>query len=419
MNNEKIEFKPNPKLKDRSDLFLNDERIGDVASNLVPVIKGCFDIYTTMKDYVETNYGKEELDKNYSAEEMAQLAKDDYEKAVNIILYQVGKQAFLGFKGILQETSPISKLKGATGILNNVKMLLSKLGPDSAPTHLTDKNRENAKMFADNFQIITDVLNETAETVVFLFRGFVVDQCDYAAGVTDAFNNAVGNKTVNILNYPPKTHSIRDLRGRKAELADAIKELEDLKADLTLPTPKNGMLGKSHADQLLQSIDKVYLSTEHKAAINAKHTEFLNLYPKAKREVRTDRPKKLAKKRTHNTEKNAGVTAIHEEIHKSLDLRIDELKRASDLNDINLKKVQRNPLRWIQYLFTSKKLTKRVFGKKFAKAAPVVTEASGNVEEVTEDANKRRAFSFKSPLLQRGKAAGQAESSSGVELRKK
>lgn len=420
MKNVKIEFKPNPKLKERSDLFLDDKLLGDIGTNLEPVIKGCFDIYQKMFDYVEKNYGKEELEKNYTPEELSNLVKKDYEKAVNIILYQVGKKAFLGFKGILAETAPVAKLKGATGILKDVKLYLSMLGPESAPTTLSDANKENAKMFADNFQIITDVLNETAETVIFLFRGFVVDQCEYAAGVTDAFNMAVGNNTINILNYPPKTHAIRALQGRHTELQEELDKLNNLREQIKVPMYKgryealkllshfnNSMAdSKAHpeAKKIVSNTEEVYVHNDHKNEISAKFVEFLNTYQKT--DQSNIAPKKGdPKNRLKDDDKSVAFDNFYNTIDKHLDARIKELEHAIEVNNAALKKVKRNPLRWIQYLLTSDKLTKRIFRKKAAVSATTATEVSSDVQDEIPEANKRSAFSFKSRFLKQGKTA--------------
>lgn len=420
MNNAKIEFKPNPKLKDRSDLFLDDKLLGDIGTNLVPVIKGCFDIYQKMSTFVETNYGKEELEKNYTAQELSQLVKADYEKAVNIILYQVGKKAFLGFKDILAETAPLKKLNGATGILKDVKLYLGMLGEDSAPTKLTDNNRENAKMFAENFQIITDVLNETAETVLFLFRGFVVEQSEYAAGVTDAFNMAVGNNTINVLNYPPKTHAIRALQSRHTELQEELDKLLTLRKEVKVPEykgryealkllsyfNKNMAVSKAGkvARQELENKEEVYVHNDHKNEITTVFVEFLKTYRES--DQSNIEPKKgVAKNRTNNDKKSEAFDNFYNSIDKHLNARIKELEHAIDLNNAVLKKVKRNPLRWIQYLFTNDKLTKRIFRKKAAVRADTTTEVSADVQAEIPEANKRTAFSFKGHFSKRGKAA--------------
>src|SRR3990167_8494518 len=189
--------------------------------------------------------------------------------------------------------------------------------------------------------------------------------------------------------------------------------LENLRKEVTMPEYK----GRHEAQTLLVRFDSVYLHNDHKNEISSLYEEFLKLYPERKQT--NIAPKKVEpKKRGKDDVKNTGFDKFYNAIDTHLNARIAEMKHAITLNETNLKKAKRNPLRWIQYLFTSDSLTKRIFRKRSVEPATSSTVASGTMEEVSGDANKRHAFSFKSPFLKKGKAVAEESNSSSVELKR-
>lgn len=121
-----LRFEPSKTDKEVSDVFFNDERIGDIGTNLTGLMNEYFQLYYETQSALK-QIAPQELDKNKSLEELKLLVTKQHKMAADIIIYQAGLKAFDGFKRIITEPETSKRFTMAKKLLKEVKSHLDLL----------------------------------------------------------------------------------------------------------------------------------------------------------------------------------------------------------------------------------------------------------------------------------------------------
>lgn len=136
-NKNLLRFEQSKTDKEVSDVFFNDERIGDIGTNLTGLMKEYFLLYHETQLALQQT-APQELDKNQSLEQLKLLVVKNNKMAADIIIYQAGLKAFNGFRLIIQEPDTTKRFTMAQKLLKEVKSHLDLLIGQNV--YVTEKN---------------------------------------------------------------------------------------------------------------------------------------------------------------------------------------------------------------------------------------------------------------------------------------
>ncbi len=159
-----LRFVPSETDKELSNVFYNDELIGDIGTNLTGLINEYFRLFHETEISIRKN-STNELNKTYSFEDLKGLVAKQHKLAVDIIIYQTGKKAFDAFKAVIKEPETGKRFTMAKKILKDVKSHLDLL--IGQKVWITEKN-------IHVLGILVEKLNNMAtELETFKFNSYV------------------------------------------------------------------------------------------------------------------------------------------------------------------------------------------------------------------------------------------------------
>lgn len=213
---------------DRSDVYYEDVKIGDVGTNLTGLISEYYDLYIEMENSIKKYFPKE-LDKEYSLDQLQALVNKQDKSAVDITLYQIGKKAFNGFKEVVKEEDTSKKFSQAKAVLKEVKHHINILM--GASVHMSDTNVHCMKHFATKLDSIAKQLEDFTPTgrvakvpgLPQIVKAFLKKESKLAKDVAISFNAAIkayGKGPATLVKIPSvKEKKKGDRKEKKAEKA--------------------------------------------------------------------------------------------------------------------------------------------------------------------------------------------------------
>lgn len=223
-----LRFEPSKTDPERSDVYYEDKKIGDVGTNLTGLISEYYDLYIEMESSIKQYFAKE-LDKQYTLKELQTLVSKQDKAAVDITLYQIGMKAFNGFKEVVKEEDTSKKFSQSKAVLKEVKHHINILM--GTTVHLSDSNIPCMKHFAKKLDSIANQLEEFTPSgrvakipgLPALVSVFLKKESKLAKNVAISFNEAVkeyGKGPARLVKIPSvKEKKKGDRKDKKAEKA--------------------------------------------------------------------------------------------------------------------------------------------------------------------------------------------------------